>query len=124
MPPRDLAAVALSVQAAKVQRGSSVARAQHPLAWTGSLDACVTPWGPAGCREQGWRAADACPPSQHSLPGSRGTAPGPLFTAQPGAGVMREVRGDAGGLGDALHPVLHDIFKGREVLRPDSSQPQ
>lgn len=54
----------------------------------------------------------------------RGTAPGPLFTAQPGAGVMWEVQGDAGGLGDALHPVLHDICKGREVLRPDSSRPQ
>ena len=71
-----------------------MARAQHPPAWTGSLDACVTPWGPAGHREWGWRVADTCLLSQHSLPGSEGHGPSRPWTAfQPPAWGGR----DAGG---------------------------
>lgn len=48
--------------------------------------------------------------------------PAPLPSPQPGAGTMFEVWGGAGGLGDVLHPVLNDIYEGREVLGPGSSQ--
>lgn len=58
-----------------------MARAQHPLAWTGSLHECVTPWGPAGHRELGWGAADACPPSQKNLRGAQSLQPLGYFPA-------------------------------------------